>query len=119
MRFLLIYTPESLYHSFAQILVTVDDYETIPHLMNDTLEDLEEMFPQAVVNTKAFLLGPSEGGKIQLRITGPDPNEVRALGAKAEAILLEDPVSKGVRHEWRNKVKVEDITLSAGATVCW
>ena len=71
-RFLLIYTPESLYQSYAQVLVTVDDYKRIQGLMVSTLEELEEMFPQAIVNTKAFLLGPSEGGKLQLRINGPD-----------------------------------------------
>jgi multidrug efflux pump subunit AcrB len=105
-RFLLIYTPESLYHSYAQILVTVDDFKNIPGLLNETLEELEGMFPEAVVNTRAFMLGPSEGGKIQLRIGGPDPEVLRELGMKAEAILLGDPVAKGVRNEWLNKVKV-------------
>ena len=105
-RFLLIYTPESLYHSYAQILVTVDDFTSIPGLLNETLEELEAMFPEAVVNTRAFMLGPSEGGKIQLRIGGPDPEVLRRLGLRAEAILRADPVSKGVRSEWLNQVKV-------------
>jgi multidrug efflux pump subunit AcrB len=105
-RFILTYTPESPYSSFAQLLVTVDDHTKIPAMLNDTLEDLERMFPQAVVNTRAFLLGPSEGGKIQLRINGSDPTVLRELGEKAEAILLDDPVTKAVRNEWRNKVKV-------------
>jgi multidrug efflux pump subunit AcrB len=64
------------------------------------------MFPQAVINNKSFLLGPSEGGKIQLRISGPDPEVLRELGMRAEKILRADPVSKGVRSEWRDKVKV-------------
>jgi multidrug efflux pump subunit AcrB len=105
-RFLLIYTPESLYHSYCQILVTVDDYKRIAGFLNSTLEDLEDLFPQATINTRAFLLGPSEGGKIQLRINGPDPQVLRQLGEKAEAILLADPVAKGVRNESRNKVMV-------------
>jgi multidrug efflux pump subunit AcrB len=105
-RFLLTYTPESQYHSFAQILVTVDDYGKIPAMMRKNLRDLEELLPQATVNTRAFVLGPSEGGKIQLRINGPDPEVLRSLAAKAEGILRDDPVSKGVRNEWRDKVKV-------------
>jgi multidrug efflux pump subunit AcrB len=105
-RFLLIYTPESLYHSYCQILVTVDDYKRITGFLNSTLEDLESLFPEATINTRAFLLGPSEGGKIQLRINGPDPQVLRQLGDKAEAILLADPIAKGVRNEWRNKVMV-------------
>jgi len=105
-RFLLIYTPESLYYSYCQILVTVDDHKRVAGFLNSTLEDLEDLFPQATINTRAFLLGPSEGGKIQLRINGPDPQVLRQLGERAEAILLADPVAKGVRNEWRNKVMV-------------
>ena len=103
-RFILIYTPESLYHSYCQILVTVDDAKKIPGFLNSTLVDLENLFPQATINTRAFLLGPSEGGKIQLRINGPDPQVLRQLGERAEAILLADPVAKGVRSEWRDQV---------------
>jgi multidrug efflux pump subunit AcrB len=105
-RFMLIYTPESAYYSYAQLLVTVDDYRKISALLNSTLEDLEEMYPEAVINTRAFLLGPSEGGKIQLRINGPDGEVLRRLAAQAEDILRADPVAKGVRNEWRDKVKV-------------
>ena len=105
-RFLLTYTPESSYSSFAQLMVEVEDYRDIPELLISTLEDLEEIFPEAVVNTRAFLMGPSEGGKIQLRIDGPDPQVLRELGIRAEKILKADPVAKGVRNEWREKIKV-------------
>ncbi len=105
-RFLLTYTPESPYASYAQMLVSVNDYKKIPLLLNEVLYDMEEMFPMATVNTRPFILGPSSGGKIQLRISGPDHDEVRRLAAKAEEIIQADPVAKGVRNEWRNKVKV-------------
>ena len=103
-RFLLTYTPENNYQSYAQLLVTVEDFRAIPTMLNTTLEHLEEMFPEAVINSKAFMLGPSEGGKIQLRINGPDPQVLRELGAVAQGIMEADPVAKGVRNEWRNKV---------------
>jgi multidrug efflux pump subunit AcrB len=105
-RFLLTYTPESPYHSFAQVLVKVDDYRKIPAMMKEAQKGLEDLFPQAIINTRAFILGPSTGGKIQLRINGPDPTVLRNLGAKAEAIILADPAAKGVRNEWRSKIKV-------------
>ncbi len=105
-RFLLTYTPEKAYASYAQMLVSVEDYNKIPLLLNEVLEDMEEMFPMATINTRAFILGPSSGGKIQLRISGPDHDEVRKLALKAEEIMRADPVSKGIRNEWLNKVKV-------------
>ena len=105
-RFLLTYSPESESDSYAQILVQVDDYKKIPAMMQEAQQRLEEVFPQAIVNTRFFVLGPSTGGKIQLRISGPDSEVLRKFGNEAEAIMLADPGAKGVRNEWREKVKV-------------
>jgi multidrug efflux pump subunit AcrB len=105
-RFLLTYTPESLYYSYAQVLVSVNDYKKIPHMVKEMQEDLEALFPQGIVNTRLFVNGASTGGKIQLRINGPDPVKLRKLGEKAMDIVLDDPLAKGVRNEWRSKIKV-------------
>jgi multidrug efflux pump subunit AcrB len=105
-RFLLTYTPENNYRSFARILVDVDDYRRIPSMVQGVQRDMEELFPQAIVQVRQFVLGPSTGGKIQLRISGPDPSVLRELAAKAETILLDEPETQYVRNEWREKVKV-------------
>jgi len=105
-RFLLTYTPEYPYHSFGRVLIDVEDYKRIPTMTRESQKDLEALFPQAIVQVRQFVLGPSTGGKIQLRIYGPDSEVVRRLGAKAEAVLLDDPNAKAVRDEWRSKVKV-------------
>jgi multidrug efflux pump subunit AcrB len=105
-RFLLTYTPESNYASFAQTLVDVDDYRTIPAIVDEVQDEMEALFPEAIIQVRQFVLGPSTGGKIQLRISGPDPAELRRLAAEAEAIMLEDPNTQYVRNEWRSKIKV-------------
>ena len=105
-RFLLTYTPEKQYSNYAQSLITVDDYRAIPKLLAEMQEQLEQKFPNAVINTKPFILGPSKGGKIQLRISGPDPVKLRQLANKAQDIIEADPVAKGVYNEWFDMVKV-------------
>ena len=105
-RFLLTYPTEKSYASFGQILVDVDDYKRIPELTGRLQQTLDRMFPQALVSVRLFALGPSSGGKIQLRLYGPDSTVLRELAARAEGILLDDPHSKAVRNEWRQKVKV-------------
>lgn len=105
-RFLLTYTPEKTYASFGQILVDVDNYKRIPTMTRQIQEDLDGMFPQAMVSVRLFVLGPSTGGKIQLRLYGPDSAVLRQLASKAEAVLLGDPKAKAVRNEWREMVKV-------------
>jgi multidrug efflux pump subunit AcrB len=105
-RFLLTYTPESGYPSFAQTLVDVEDYRVIPSIVDDVQDEMEALFPEAIVQVRQFVLGPSTGGKIQLRISGPDPAELRRLGSIAEAIMLDDPYTQYARNEWRSKIKV-------------
>ncbi len=105
LRFLLTYSPESPYPSYGQILVDVDDYRRIAILAPEMQRILEERFPDAIVNVRRFVLGPSTGGKIQLRIFGPDPAELRRLAAKARAVLEAEPSLKAVRNEWLAPVK--------------
>ena len=105
-RFLLTYTPEKPYASFGQILVDVDDYRRIAELTLQAQRELEEMFPGAIVNVRKFVLGPSTGGKVQLRIYGPDPAVLRDLGAQVAHVLKADPGAKAVRVEWLEMSKV-------------
>lgn len=105
-RFILTYSPEKSYAAFGQILVDVDDYRRIPGMSREIQRDLDQMFPQAMVTVRLFALGPSTGGKIQLRLYGPDPVVLRELASKAEAVLLDAPGAKAVRNEWREMVKV-------------
>lgn len=106
-RFLLVYAvPVDASTHYINLVVSVDDHQIINEIIPKIQSDFEEMFPDAVVNTKKFLLGPGEGGKIQLRINGPDPAELRKLGAEVMAIIAEDPRSQATRTEWGEKVKL-------------
>jgi multidrug efflux pump subunit AcrB len=55
---------------------------------------------------KKFNLGPATGGKLQLRIMGPDKNELRRMARVVKEIVMNDPESKAVRDEWGARVKV-------------
>jgi len=105
-RFLLTYTPENPYSSYAQIIITVDDPKKIKTLMPIVGNGLTQLLPDAIINVKEFLLGPGDGGKIQFRIMGPDHDRLRQLAEIAKTVLYEDGGAQGIRDEWRNKVKV-------------
>lgn len=105
-RFLLTYTPEKTYASFGQILVDVDDYARIKDMAPQIQQEMESLFPDVIANVRLFVLGPSSGGKIQLRLYGADAEELRNLAGKAESVLLAEPTARAVRNEWREKVKV-------------
>ena len=107
MRFILTYgVPVDAGNQYICLLVSVDDYQVIDGLVPKIQGDLETRFPDATVNVKKFMLGPGEGGKIQLRINGSDPDVLRGLAEKAMAIMNADPVAQAVRTEWGAKIKI-------------
>ena len=104
-RFLLTYVPGKTSPSFGSIFVEVDSYTKIDPQFDEVQRDLQSMYPDAVVSVRKFLLGPGEGGKIQMRIAGPDPVVLRELAGKVKDVWI-DGGAKAVRDEWREKVKV-------------
>ncbi|MBW1645222.1 MAG: efflux RND transporter permease subunit [Deltaproteobacteria bacterium] len=121
-RFLLTYgVPVEAANQYSSILVSVDDYRKIDAMQPKFQRDLETMFPDACINVKKFVLGPANGGKLQLRINGDNPEVLRAMAEKAIQIFREEG-AKAVRTEWGEKVKVpvpvlaEDRAMALGIT---
>ncbi len=111
-RFILTYdTPVEAAGQYANLLVTVNDYRKIDELQQQMQNDLEEMLPDAVINVKKFNLGPALGGKIQLRINGPDPEVIRAMAEQAKTVFRAEN-AKAVRTEWGEKVKIPQPVLA-------
>jgi len=105
-RFLLTYgVPVDASTQYTGIMVSVKDYKAIDEIFIPIQDDLSEMFPDTVVNVKKFALGPGEGGKIQLRINGPDPTALRAMAEKVKQIMYADAGTRAVRTEWGEQVK--------------
>ena len=105
-RFLLTYTPEKANSAYTQFLVELDDATYIDPLYTQIQDHLDENFEEAQGQVRKFILGPGEPGKIQAKFFGPDPNVLRDLSARAEAILSAHPDAYGVRNDWRGRVKV-------------
>jgi multidrug efflux pump subunit AcrB len=104
-RFLLTYTPEEPDSGYGQLFIDVDDYREIPELQARIQAELETRFSIGEGNTKQFMLGPGEGGKVQVRLSGPDPNQLRALATQVMQ-MLEDEGARGIRNDWRQRVEV-------------
>ncbi|MGD9248749.1 MAG: efflux RND transporter permease subunit, partial [Desulfobacteraceae bacterium] len=112
-RFLLTYdVPIDTGAHYSAILVSVSDYKVIDRIYQPLQQELETLFPDGTVNVKKFNVGPGNGGKIQLRINGPDPVELRRMADRVKAVIAEDPDAKAVRHEWGAKVKTIEPVLA-------
>lgn len=106
LRFLLVYSPEKENRAFVQFLVDVDDPDKIAGLVADVQKYLDEKHPNANAVAKKFLLGPGQGGRIQARFRGPDPDTLRAIADQARRVLEDDGGAVCVRHDWRQPEKV-------------
>jgi len=106
-RFLLTYdVPVDAANQYTSILVGVKDYKAIEKISIPIQNDLSQMFPDATINVKKFGLGPAVGGKIQIRINGPDPALLRSMADTVKQVMNADPGTRAVRTEWGAQVKI-------------
>ncbi len=106
MRFLLVYSPEMENRAYVEFLVSVDDARKIDGLMETVQRHLDEQHPNANAIAKKFLLGPGQGGRVQARFSGPDPEQLRTIAAEAIRILRLEGNALCVRHDWRERENV-------------
>ncbi len=111
-RFLLTYSAEKPDSAYAQLLVSVKDYNSIDTMLPEVQAWLDANFGDAVAMVKKFQLGPGEGGKIQVRFSGPDLAGVRSVAQDAMNIMTEDGNAIGIRSDWRQRSKVIQPVLS-------
>jgi multidrug efflux pump subunit AcrB len=106
LRFLLTYAPERFDTAYAQFLVDVDDHSLIDGLIEKSEAELAASFPEAMVVGRRFMLGPGEGGRIQIRFSGENQDELRRLAMQAVRVLQEDGGAKGIRLDCREQLPV-------------
>jgi multidrug efflux pump subunit AcrB len=105
LRFLLVYSPEKQNRAYVQFLVDVNDWKKIDGLMADIQKHLDQKHPNANAVAKKFLLGPGKGGRIQVRLRGPDPAKLREIADQVKRVFDEDGGAVGVRSDWREREK--------------
>lgn len=106
LRFLLTYSPERFDPSYAQFLVDVTGHQVIDDVLPKVQEQLAARYPDALIIAKRFLLGPGEGGRIQIRFSGADYATLRGLASQAIEVLRRDGGAKGIRIDAREPVTV-------------
>ncbi len=106
LRYMLIYRIENTNSSYAQIILNITDLENVTRLMPILQRDLDEGFPEAQARVSRFVLGPSQGPKIEANFLGPDPKVLRKLASEARAIMAANPYTVGVKTDWRQQKPV-------------
>ncbi len=103
-RFSLVYEPKEESPAYAQVIVQTQNREQIAGAWDAVAAYMKEKLPQLDPIIKPLRIGPGRDGKIEARISGPDPVVLRRLSEKVKAIMRADPESIEVRDDWRNPV---------------
>ncbi len=105
-RYTLVYSPEKVNNAYGLFMIDVDDYRIINDLTKTIMDYIHQHFIDANPRAEKIKLGPSGGYPLEFRIQGTDANVLRALGDQVKNILIEDGGAKGIRDNWRERVKL-------------
>ncbi len=98
-------TREKASEAYSQLQVRTTDRDTMFKVLAELDKDLANEFEQPTFQFKLiFEFGPSPASKIEARIIGADPQVLR-IAVEVEDVLLADPGSRNVRHDWRERTK--------------
>lgn len=105
-RFMLTYQPEKLYPAYTQLIVRVENKALLAPLMADAQEYVKTQHPRLETKLRRLEVGPSTPAKIEVRLSGADPDELRRLATEVKQILAQDSGTRNLRDDWRERAKV-------------
>ncbi|WP_370257140.1 efflux RND transporter permease subunit [Marinobacter nauticus] len=105
-RFTLTYSPEQRYARFGQLIVETRDKASREARMEEVIQQLRTDFPNVHYKVQALQVGPSAKASLEARIFGEDPEELRKIGARVQAIFENEPLADSVRLSWGNREAV-------------
>jgi multidrug efflux pump subunit AcrB len=103
-RFFQTFGPRAPAPNISFILVTTEDYDSIYPSMDKTRDYLAQNFPEVYPRIKKFWLGANETGLVEVRISGPDHDEIYELSQQVEGALRDIQGTVGIYSDWENRV---------------
>ncbi|WP_370239803.1 efflux RND transporter permease subunit [Marisediminitalea sp.] len=105
-RFMLTYKTEKSYPTYAQLVIRMQDGESLEAQLPNLRDYMETEHGEMFYKIKRLEIGPSTDAKIEARFSGPDPQVLRQLASEAKRVLESDPGARNIRDNWRQQTKV-------------
>ena len=97
--------------NFAQLLVMANDEPARERLIVKLRAVLAEDFPSIRSKVDRLFLGPPTGWPVQLRVIGPDRQEVRRIADAVKAKFEENPLLGAVHDDWLEPVPAMKLVI--------
>lgn len=114
-RFMLTYAPEKSYPGYAQFIVEMKNYEGVASAQRKIADLIEKEYPHVFARYRRSAVGPATAAKIEARISGPNPDTLRAIGHEIQTIFLQEPDAINVYQDWRGRTKVLQPVMDSAA----
>ncbi|MBU0739502.1 MAG: efflux RND transporter permease subunit [Alphaproteobacteria bacterium] len=90
--------------NYAQLLVMARDEDARERLITKLRMALAEDFPSVRGKVDRLFLGPPTGWAVQMRVSGPERDEVRRIADQVKARFNQNPVLQAVHDDWLEPV---------------
>jgi multidrug efflux pump len=90
--------------NYAQLLIMAKDVDARERLIVKLRETLAEDFPTVRGKVDRLFLGPPTGWAVQMRVIGPDRQEVRRIADQVKERYHQDPLLGAVHDDWMEPV---------------
>ncbi|MER8461354.1 efflux RND transporter permease subunit [Mesorhizobium sp. M1396] len=97
--------------NFAQLLVMANDEPARERLIVKLRTVLAQDFPSIRAKVDRLFLGPPTGWPVQMRVMGPDRQEVRRIADQVKAKFREDPLLGAVHDDWLEPVPAMKLVI--------
>lgn len=97
--------------NFAQLLVMSNGLEERERMIVKLRKILAEDFPEVRSKVDRLFLGPPVGWAVQMRVVGPDREEVRRIADQVKARFHDNPVLGTVHDDWLEPVTTMKLVI--------
>lgn len=100
-RFFFSVGPELPDPSFAKIVVRTDSQDERDALKSRLRQAIADgLAPEARVRVTQLVFGPYSPFPVAYRVTGPDPEKLRAIAAEVQQVMTASPMMRTVNSDW-------------------
>ncbi|WEJ12747.1 efflux RND transporter permease subunit [Sinorhizobium prairiense] len=97
--------------NFAQLLVMAKDEAARERLIVKLRTILAEDFPSIRTKVDRLFLGPPTGWPVQMRVMGPDREEVRRIADQVKTKFQENPLLGAIHDDWLEPVPAMKLVI--------
>ena len=111
-RFYLAMSPELPDPSFAKLVVRTDNQEEREVLKLRLRQAIADgLAPEARVRVTQLVFGPYSPFPVAFRVSGPDPEKLRAIASEVRSVMDASPMMRTVNTDWGVRVPALHFTL--------